>query len=70
MAGKKVDGHRPPFIDSDLYKVMEGAAYLAKLKDDPELEAQFTELLTSLLRLRTDSYLYPSIQLVSVVKST
>ena len=38
LAGKKVEGHRAHrFIDSDLYKVMEGAAYLAQLQDDPEL---------------------------------
>ncbi|MBT3668138.1 MAG: hypothetical protein HN548_11735, partial [Opitutae bacterium] len=36
LKGKKVDNHRPHrFIDSDLYKVMEGAAYLAQLQDDP-----------------------------------
>ena len=29
LAGKKVEGHRAHrFVDSDLYKVMEGAAYL------------------------------------------
>ena len=40
LAGKKVEDHRPHrFIDSDLYKVMEGAAYLAQLQDDPELES-------------------------------
>ena len=45
LAGKKVEGHRPHrFIDSDLYKVMEGAAYLAQLQDDPELEAQFDRI--------------------------
>ncbi|MEM8680637.1 MAG: beta-L-arabinofuranosidase domain-containing protein, partial [Planctomycetota bacterium] len=42
LAGKKVEDHRPHrFIDSDLYKVMEGAAYLLQLERDAELEAQF-----------------------------
>mgnify|MGYP001364191292 CR=1 FL=1 len=42
LAGKKVEGHRAHrFIDSDLYKVMEGVAYLVKLKKDPTLEARF-----------------------------
>ena len=45
LNGKEVPDHRPHrFIDSDLYKVMEGAAYLAQLQDDPELEAQFDQI--------------------------
>ena len=45
LAGKEVEGHRPHrFIDSDLYKVMEGAAYLLQLRSDPELEQQLDEL--------------------------
>ena len=62
LAGKKVDGHRPHrFIDSDLYKVMEGAAYLAKLKDDPELEAQFDRIVDVIAEAQEpDGYLYPS----------
>jgi hypothetical protein len=45
LEGKKVEEHRPHrFIDSDLYKVMEGAAYLAQLQDDPELEAAYPQL--------------------------
>ena len=47
LAGKKVEGHRAHrFIDSDLYKVMEGAAYLAQLQDDPrEMIARSYQLL-------------------------
>ena len=48
LAGKKVEGHRAHrFIDSDLYKVMEGAAYLLQLRRDPELEAKLTNSPTS-----------------------
>ena len=62
LAGKEVQGHRPHrFIDSDLYKVMEGAAYLAKLKDDPELEAQFDRIVDVIAAAQEpDGYLYPS----------
>ena len=45
LSGKTVENHRPHrFIDSDLYKVMEGAAYLLQLRADPELEATLDEL--------------------------
>ena len=62
LAGKKTDGHRPHrFIDSDLYKVMEGAAYLAKLRDDPELEAQFDRIVEVIAAAQeSNGYLYPS----------
>ena len=62
LAGKKTDGHRPHrFIDSDLYKVMEGAAYLAKLRDDPELEAQFDRIVEGIAAAQeSNGYLYPS----------
>ncbi len=62
LAGKKVDGHRPHrFIDSDLYKVMEGAAYLAQLQDDPELESQFDRIVDVIAAAQEpDGYLYPS----------
>ena len=62
LAGKTVEGHRPHrFIDSDLYKVMEGAAYLARLKDDPELEAQFDRIVDVIAAAQEpDGYLYPS----------
>jgi uncharacterized protein len=62
LAGKKVEGHRPHrFIDSDLYKVMEGAAYLAQLQDDSELEAQFDRIVDVIAAAQEpDGYLYPS----------
>ena len=62
LAGKEVPDHRPHrFIDSDLYKVMEGAAYLAQLQDDPELEAQFDQIVEVIAAAQeADGYLYPS----------
>ena len=62
LAGKKVENHRPHrFIDSDLYKVMEGAAYLAQLQDDPELEAQFDRIVEVIAAAQEpNGYLYPS----------
>ena len=62
LAGKKVENHRPHrFIDSDLYKVMEGAAYLAQLQNDPELEAQFDQIVEVIAAAQEpDGYLYPS----------
>ena len=60
LAGKKVEGHRPHrFIDSDLYKVMEGAAYLAQLQDDLELEAQFDRIEVIEAAQEPNGYLYP-----------
>lgn len=62
LAGKTVDGHRPHrFIDSDLYKVIEGAAYLLQLRSDPELEQQIDELADLIAGAQQeDGYLYPS----------
>ena len=62
LAGKKVDGHRPHrFIDSDLYKVMEGAAYLLQLRADPELEATLDEIAEVIEGAQHgNGYLYPS----------
>ena len=62
LAGKKTDGHRPHrFIDSDLYKVMEGAAYLVKLRDDPKLEAKFDAIVDVIAAAQEpNGYLYPS----------
>ena len=59
---KKTDDHRPHrFIDSDLYKVMEGAAYLVKLRDDPKLEAKFDAIVDVIAAAQESSgYLYPS----------
>ena len=62
LAGKKVEGHRAHrFIDSDLYKVMEGAAYLLQLRRDPALEAQLDELADLIAAAQEENgYLYPS----------
>jgi hypothetical protein len=62
LTGKKTDDHRPHrFIDSDLYKVMEGAAYLVKLRDDPKLEAKFDAIVDVIAAAQESSgYLYPS----------
>lgn len=62
LAGKPVEGHRPHrFIDSDLYKVMEGAAYLLQLQPDPELEAKLDRLADVIAAAQHENgYLYPS----------
>lgn len=62
LAGKKVEGHRAHrFIDSDLYKVMEGAAYLLQLRRDPELEVKLDELADMIAGAQeANGYLYPS----------
>ncbi len=54
--------HRPHrFIDSDLYKVMEGAAYLLQLESDPELEETLDDLATLIAGAQHENgYLYPS----------
>jgi uncharacterized protein len=62
LSGKKVEGHRPHcYIDSDLYKVMEGAAYLLQLERDSEIEERLDRL-TALIAAaqEPDGYLYPS----------
>ena len=62
LAGREVEGHRPHrFIDSDLYKVMEGAAYLLQLRADPELEATLDEIAEVIEGAQHENgYLYPS----------
>ncbi len=62
LAGKEVEGHRPHrFIDSDLYKVMEGAAYLLQLQPDPELEAKIDDIADVIVAAQHENgYLYPS----------
>lgn len=62
LAGQSVPSHRPHrFIDSDLYKVMEGAAYLLQLQRDPELEATLDGLIDLIAEAQhTNGYLYPS----------
>ncbi|WP_432797787.1 glycoside hydrolase family 127 protein [Poriferisphaera sp. WC338] len=60
--GQDVSYHHPhPFVDSDLYKVMEGVAYLLKLKRDPKLERQMDKIIKIIeAAQRDDGYLYPS----------
>ncbi|MEC8936645.1 MAG: beta-L-arabinofuranosidase domain-containing protein, partial [Pseudomonadota bacterium] len=62
LKGKTPEGHRAHrFIDSDLYKVMEGVAYLVKLKKDPTLEAQFDRIVDVIEAAQEpNGYLYPS----------
>lgn len=62
LAGKKVEDHRAHrFIDSDLYKVMEGAAYLLQLRADPELEKTLDDLADVIAGAQHENgYLYPS----------
>lgn len=62
LAGKTVEDHRAHrFIDSDLYKVMEGAAYLLQLERDPELEAKMDRIIEVIAAAQEeDGYLYPS----------
>ena len=62
LAGKKIEDHRAHrFIDSDLYKVMEGAAYLLQLKRDPELEKTIDDLAAVIAGAQhRNGYLYPS----------
>ncbi|MEC9096596.1 MAG: beta-L-arabinofuranosidase domain-containing protein [Planctomycetota bacterium] len=62
LRGIRQKDHRPHrFIDSDLYKVMEGAAYLLQLERDPELEATLDRLATLISQAQhPNGYLYPS----------
>lgn len=47
------------YVASDLYKVMEGASYLLKLKRDPELEKQLDEIIDIIAQAQqSDGYLY------------
>jgi len=49
------------FISSDLYKVMEGAAYLLMIKPDPALENQIDEIIDAIADAqKDDGYLYVS----------
>ena len=48
-----------PFNDSDVYKVMEGAAYAVGRRSDPELEAYMDWLISQIAGAQeTDGYLY------------
>lgn len=49
------------FVSSDLYKVMEGAAYLLMIKPDPDLERQLDEIIDVIAEAQQeDGYLYVS----------
>ena len=49
------------FVSSDLYKVMEGAAYLLMIKPDPSLEKQLDEIIDVIAEAQQgDGYLYVS----------
>jgi len=49
------------FVTSDLYKVMEGAAYLLMLEKDPALEARMDEIIAIISEAQQDDgYLYVS----------
>ncbi len=62
LSGNPVPSHRPHrFIDSDLYKVMEGAAYLLQLQRDPELEETLDSIVDVIAKAQhPNGYLYPS----------
>ena len=62
LKGKEVIDHKAHrFIDSDLYKVMEGAAYLLQLERDPELEAKMDKIIAVIGEAQEpNGYLYPS----------
>jgi len=49
----------PRYVASDLFKVMEGAAYLLTLEKDPELEKQMDEIIDVISDAQcSDGYLY------------
>jgi len=57
--GEKPFTHR--FVSSDLYKVMEGAAYILMIEKDPELEKEMDEIIDIIAEAQQDDgYLYVS----------
>ena len=62
LKGKEVTDHKAHrFIDSDLYKVMEGAAYLLQLERDSALKAKMDEIIAVIGEAQEpNGYLYPS----------
>jgi DUF1680 family protein len=62
LAGRPVTGQKPQrYIDSDLFKVIEGAAYLLQQQPDPTLESRLDELAELIAGAQEpDGYLYPS----------
>jgi hypothetical protein len=56
---KKLPGY--PFDDTDLYKVIEGAAYTLSVQRDPKLEAYIDGLIEKIgAAQESDGYLYPA----------
>lgn len=62
LRGEKLENTNPPgypFDDSDVYKVMEGAAYVLSVKKDPKLEAYVDKLIALIASAQEpDGYLY------------
>ncbi len=56
---KKLPGY--PFDDTDLYKVIEGAAYTLSVRPDPKLETYIDSLIEKIAAAQEkDGYLYPA----------
>lgn len=62
LAGEKLEDTRPPgypFDDTDLYKVIEGAAYALSVSPDPKLDAYADSLIAKIAAAQEpDGYLY------------
>ncbi|MGV3614713.1 MAG: glycoside hydrolase family 127 protein [Fimbriimonas sp.] len=61
LKGEEVDKRPPgyPFDDTDVYKVLEGAAYALSVKKDPKLEAYVDTLIAKIAAAQEpDGYLY------------
>ena len=62
LRGEKVEDKTPPgypFDDTDVYKVIEGAAYTLSVKPDPELEGYLDRLIAKIAAAQEkDGYLY------------
>jgi len=62
LRGEKLENTRPPgypFDDTDVYKVLEGAAYTLSVKRDPKLEAYVDGLIEKIRAAQEpDGYLY------------
>ncbi len=63
LRGETVDRKLPgyPFDDTDIYKVIEGAAYTLSVHPDPQLEAYMDSLVEKIAAAQEpDGYLYPA----------
>jgi DUF1680 family protein len=62
LRGEKLQDKEPPgypFDDTDVYKVIEGAAYTLSVKPDPKLEAYLDQLIAKIAAAQEpDGYLY------------